>query len=277
MRSARFELARAAFEPSTREAWLLARHVLGISEASVLARSREALTPAQTTELNLLLERRLGGEPVAYLLKRREFYGRDFRVDPRVLIPRPETEHLIEVALSLGLPAASRALDLGTGSGCLAVTLALELPGSQLVAVDRSVAALAVARANILAHGVAARVNLLASDLATTVVLGNFDLVVTNPPYVALRDAPALSPEVRDFEPSLALFAGPDGWDVLTRVLHLAANLRSGAWLLSEIGDGQLPDLKRRLHGLYPDGEVILADCRSDYAGKPRVVVLKRT
>lgn len=277
MISARQELAKASFEPSPREAWLLARHVLGLTEASAMARGTQALGTAEQARLDALLARRTRGEPMAYLFGRREFYGRDFEVDSRVLIPRPETEHLIAAALSLELPPSPLVLDLGTGCGCLAVTLALELRGSRLVAVDRSLAALAVARANARCHGVIDRVRLVAGDLATALSLRGFDLVVTNPPYVATLEAPRLSPEVRDFEPDEALFAGPDGTDMLGRVLELALYLRPGAWLLSEIGDGQLPWLRARLLELYPAGEATLADCHADYAGKPRVVVLRRS
>lgn len=274
---ARPALAAAPFSPSSREAWLLASHVLGLTEAQALARSREVIGPDEIRHLNLLLARRLDAEPVAYLLGRREFFGRDFAVDSRVLIPRPETEHLIEVVLGLNLPRPSRILDLGTGSGCLAITLALELRQAVVVAVDRSLGALAVARKNVARYRAEGRVRLLGGDLASALEVGSFDLVVTNPPYVPTVEAGLLSPEVRDFEPGEALFAGPDGLGVIDRLLAWAIELRSGSFLVSEIGDGQLPELERRLGALYPQNQVILADCQRDYAGKPRVVVLKRT
>ncbi len=274
---ARPALAAAPFSPSSREAWLLASHVLGLTEAQALARSREMIGPDEISHLNLLLSRRLDAEPVAYLLGRREFFGRDFAVDSRVLIPRPETEHLIEAVLRLNLPQPTRILDLGTGSGCLAITLALELLEVVVVAVDRSLGALAVARANVARHQAEGRVRLLGGDLASALEVGSFDLVVTNPPYVPTVEAALLSPEVRDFEPGEALFAGPDGLGVIDRLLAWAIELRSGSFLVSEIGDGQLPELERRLRALYPQNQVMLADCHRDYAGKPRVVVLKRT
>ena len=145
---ARRRLAAAPFAPPAREAGLLLAHALGVSEAQVLARHDEDVPAAAADRFLALLERRLAGEPFAYLTGEREFYGRGFRVDRRVLIPRPETEHLVEAALALPLPPGPRILDLGTGSGCLAVTLAAELPAATVVATDLSLAALAVARAN---------------------------------------------------------------------------------------------------------------------------------
>jgi UDP-N-acetylglucosamine 1-carboxyvinyltransferase len=182
--------------------------VLGLSEAQVLARGRQ---PAGATAQRLflaLLERRLGGEPVAYLLGEREFYGRSFAVDRRVLVPRPETEHLVEAALAARLPRSPRILDLGTGSGCLAVTLALELPAARLVATDLSPGALAVAAANVRRWGVEGRVGLAAADLFAGLDLAAFDLVVSNPPYIDRREAPTLSPEVVDFEPAAGALRG---------------------------------------------------------------------
>ncbi len=151
--AARARLKTAPFEPSPREALLLVGRVLGLSEAQVLARGGEAVPEAAAREIEALLVRRLAGEPVAYLFGEREFFGRSFAVDPRVLIPRPETEHLVEIALALPLPARPRILDLGTGSGAIAVTLALELPAARVVATDRSPAALAVAAGTRAATG----------------------------------------------------------------------------------------------------------------------------
>ncbi len=269
---ARARLAAAPFRPSTREAALLLGHVLGLSEAQVLARG-EALVPAPARQrFAALLERRLGGEPVAYLTGEREFYGRPFRVDRRVLIPRPETEHLVEAALALPLPAAPRLLDVGTGSGCLALTLALELPAARVVATDVSPGALAVAAGNRARHGLERRVDLVAADLAAGLRLDRFDLLVSNPPYVDRRDAPRLSPEVTGFEPGAALFAADGGLATLTALLAAAgAGLRPGVPLLLEIGRGQLAAVEHaasasRLH---------FAGVHADYAGIPRIVHLE--
>ncbi|HEX6203738.1 MAG TPA: peptide chain release factor N(5)-glutamine methyltransferase [Thermoanaerobaculia bacterium] len=269
---ARPRLAAAPFGPSTREAALLLGHVLGLSEAQVLARGDEPVGEIPRRRFLALLERRLGGEPVAYLVGEREFYGRSFAVDRRVLVPRPETEHLAEAALAARLPSSPRILDLGTGSGCLAVTLALELPAARLVASDVSPGALAVAAANVRRWQVERRVKLVAADLFAGLDLAVFDLVVSNPPYVDRRDAPVLSPEVVDFEPELALFAADRGEAVLARIFAGAAALRPGAQVLVEIGRGQLPSLENRLRA----SPLQILDAWNDYSRIPRVLRLSR-
>jgi release factor glutamine methyltransferase len=288
LRVARQQLAATHFAgqaPARREAALLLGRLLGWNEAQVLARGDRAVAPATAERFRRLLARRLTGEPVAYLLGEREFYGRPFRVDRRVLIPRPETEHLVAAALDCARrlrPAARpgtggglRLLDVGTGSGCLAITLALELPAARVVATDVSPAALALAAVNARALGAADRVRFVASDLE--MALGRaarFELIVSNPPYVAEQAAPLLSPEVTGFEPTQALFAPDDGLAVLLRLARAAtARLAEGGFLLCEIGDGQLPALTGRLAQVAPGLQV--AGTVEDYAGKPRVVILQ--
>lgn len=268
--AARRRLARAPFHPPGREALLLLARVLGWSEAQVIARGDREVPAEAEERFRSFLERRLTGEPVAYLLGEREFYGRRFRVDPRVLVPRPETEHLVEAALELELPERPRILDVGTGSGCLAVTLALELPGARVVATDLSPGALAVAAGN--ARRLGARVGFLATDLAAGLDLSRLDLVVSNPPYVSRADAWTLSPEVRDFEPELALFAGGDGEAVVARLLELGRNLHPRASMVIEIGAGQLDAVLRRA----ATSPMSVREVRNDYAGIPRVVMLTR-
>ncbi|HMB52709.1 MAG TPA: peptide chain release factor N(5)-glutamine methyltransferase [Thermoanaerobaculia bacterium] len=279
LRDARARLAAAPFAPPTREAALLLGRVLGWSEAEVLARGERRVEETAAARFAELLARRLGGEPVAYLFAEREFYGRAFHVDRRVLIPRPESEHLVEAALARlrrHRHKARRILDVGTGSGCLAVTLALELPEAAVVATDLSPAALAVAASNARRHAVAGRVRLAACDLLAGLDAGAFDLAVSNPPYVGRGEAPALSREVVDFEPAAALFADDEGEDAgIAAYSHLfaqAAALAPGAWLLVEIGHGQLAAVRRRAaaSGLQVEGVV------EDYAGIPRVVELRR-
>lgn len=275
LRRARRRLAAAPFDPPTREAALLLGRVLGWSEARVMARGDDAVEATAARRFEELLERRLRGEPVAYLLGEREFYGRTFRVDRRVLIPRPESEHLVESALELhragALGPAPRLLDLGTGSGCLAITLALEIPAARVLATDLSPAALSLAAGNARRLG-ADGVRFAAADLWRGVRPERFDLVVSNPPYVGRDEAADLSPEVTRFEPHLALFAGPRGEDVLERLLTGAASLRPGVPLLLEIGRGQLPALRRRAAA---SGLQIPA-VTDDYAGIPRIVHLRR-
>ncbi len=223
-----------------------------------------------------LLERRLAGEPTAYLFGEREFYGRSFRVDPRVLIPRPETEHLVEAALTFPLPERSWILDVGTGSGILAVTLALEIPGARAVATDVSPGALAVTSANARRLGVRDRVFPVGADLARGLNLARFDLVVSNPPYVDWTGAPSLSPEVYNFEPHVALFGPGSGDSLYARlfadVSEKPGGLRSGVPLLVEIGYGQLDAVGRHAEA----SGLRVAGIRHDYAGIPRVVILER-
>lgn len=267
---ARAAFAQAPHRPPPREAALLLGYVLGWREAQVLARDDEPISAPAAAAFRALVARRAAGEPVAYLTGEREFYGRTFRVDRRVLIPRPETEHLIEIALDLPLPAAPAILDLGTGSGCIAVTLALELPGARVVATDRALGALAVAAANA-ARLNAAGVRLAGSDLDAALRLEAFDLVVSNPPYIGREEAAEMSPEVRDFEPEIALFS-PGGSDtILRRLLAAGARLRSGAFLVLEMGHRQAPGLR---DAMAPD--LLLREVRPDLAGIPRVLVLER-
>jgi release factor glutamine methyltransferase len=269
---ARERLSAAPFAPPRREALLLLGHVLGLTEAQVLARPERAVPAAAAARFEGLLERRLGGEPVAYLTGVKEFYGRPFAVDSRVLIPRPETEHVIEAALAAPLPPRPRILDLGTGSGCLAVTLALELPGARVVATDASPAALAVAAANARRLG-AAGVRCAAADRYSGLDLAAFDLVVANPPYIDPADAASLSPEITGFEPHAALFAPGRGEAMLADLIAGAAALRPGTSLVVEIGRGQLLALRRHA---APAG-LHVAAVIDDYAGIPRAIRLERT
>jgi release factor glutamine methyltransferase len=194
-------------------------------------------------------------------------------VDPRVLIPRPETEHVVEEALAVPLPERPWILDVGTGSGILPVTLALEIPGARTLGTDVSPGALAVASGNARRHGVADRARFLGADLAHGLDLSCFDLVVSNPPYIDAGDAPSLSPEVVDFEPHAALFAPGSGDSVLARLFALlGSGLRPGIRAIVEIGFGQIEAARRHAEasGLH------FAGARHDYAGIPRVVVLER-
>ena len=270
---ARRRLAAAPFAAPPREARLLLAHTLGRREIDLLGGDTESVPAPVAERFAALLERRLRGEPVAYLTGEREFWGRAFHVDSRVLVPRPETEHSVEAALDLPLPPGPRFLDLGTGSGCLATSLACEWPAARGVAVDLSPAALAVARKNLVRHGVAARVTLVAGDLGRSLDLASFDLVVSNPPYLGPDEAPTLSPEVRDHEPGLALFAPRGGLATIERLLHqVGAALRPGAWLVCEIGAGQLAAVL----ALAAHSPLALERWLPDLAGIPRVVVLRR-
>jgi release factor glutamine methyltransferase len=270
---ARPRLAATPFGAPAREAALLLGWVLGLSEAQVLAFGERQVPEEAAERFRSLLERRLTGEPMAYLLGEREFYGRPFRVDRRVLIPRPETEHVIEAALDIPLPPRPWVLDVGTGSGILPVTLALEIPGARVVGTDVSPGALAVTSGNARRHGVQDQVFPVAADLTQGLDLARFDLAVSNPPYVDVRDAADLSPEVYNFEPHVALFAPGSGDTLYERLFaETGAGLRPGVPLIVEIGFGQLEVVRRHAEaaGLH------VSDARHDYAGIPRVVVLER-
>ena len=270
--AARRQLAAVAHRPAAREAVLLMARALGRDEAAVLAHPEEELAKAAVGRFEDLLSRRLAGEPIAYIFGEREFYGRPFNVDPRVLIPRPETEHLVELALALELPARPHILDLGTGSGCLAVTLACELPEARLTATDISPAALAVARINARRHGVLDRVRLAAGDLARPLALRGFDLVVSNPPYVGLGEAPYLSIDVREHEPATALFAPGAPLSVFERLAGELGDLAAGTVVAFEIGAGT----EDRVIELLSGSDLDFVTTRADLAGIPRVVVTRR-
>ncbi len=263
-------LLASAAGPPAREAYLLLGHLLRCDEAHLRAREEVPVDPETSATFDALVDRRGRGEPVAYLLGRREFYGREFQVDPRVLIPRPESEHLVEAALELPLPPRPRFLDVGTGSGCLAVTLALELAGSTGVATDRHPGALAVARANAHALG-AHRLVLAAGDLAGSLRLPIFDLVVANLPYVA-PDAPDLEADVRAFEPAAALFAEEGGLALVRGLLAQLRALRPGTPVVLEIGYDQADAV--RSDASRAGFEVV--EIRRDYAGHSRIVILER-
>jgi release factor glutamine methyltransferase len=268
---ARSRLASAGVDEPAREARSLLALAAELSAAQVLARSSDLLAPAVRRRFLALVERRAAREPFAYLAGEREFFGRAFQVDSRVLIPRPETEHLVEAVLALPRPEQPRWLDLGTGSGAIAVTLALECPAARVVATDLSPGALAVARGN--ARDLAAPVRFVGADLGDGLAIGDFDVVASNPPYVALAEAASLPPDVRDHEPAVALYGGNDGSAVLARLLALGPRLRRGAFLVVEIGCGQADRISA-------DAEAagwLVAERVADLAGIERVVVLRRT
>lgn len=246
------------------EAGTLAGHGLGVNRAWLIAHDRDELTPEQAAQLNALIERRGKGEPVAYIVGEREFYGREFRVGPATLIPRPETEHLVEAALKRA-PQNARVLDIGTGSGCIALTLKLERPDLAVTAVDVSAPALDIARANAAAlHAEAA---FIASDLFAALDGRQFDLIVSNPPYIPEADAHLSQGDLR-FEPQNALASGPDGLDAIRLIVEQAkAHLVPGGWLLFEHGydQGEAVQVLLKNAGY---AEVFL---EQDLAGQPRV------
>lgn len=245
------------------EARSLLAAVLGVPIERLIGHPEQPVGAAAVQRFAALAARRLAGEPLAYLLGEKEFYGRRFAVSPAVLVPRPETELLVQLALDrLRSRPAARVLDLGTGSGCIAITLALESPPARVLAVDRSATALAVAAAN--ARRLGAAVEFLRSDWFDAVT-GRFDLIVSNPPYVAAAD-PHL-PALRH-EPRQALVAGADGLDDLRRIVAAApAHLQAGGWLIVEHGHDQAADVR----ALYAQAGFVEIETACDLAGVPRV------
>jgi release factor glutamine methyltransferase len=249
-----------------REAQILLGHALGVSRAWLAAHGDEAADSSAANVFRDLVQRRRAGEPVAYLVGRREFYGLDFRVTPDVLIPRADTETLIDAALEkLTGDAADEVLDLGTGSGCIAITIAHERPAARVTAVDVSAAALNVARENAVAIGVG--VGFVRCDWFDSLDGKRFDMIVSNPPYVAAGDPHLQRGDLR-FEPAKALVSGANGLaDIRLIVAGAPAHLRAGGWLLFEHGHDQA-DVCRDLLLDAGFGEVI---SRADIAGLPRV------
>lgn len=266
-------LAITAQEASARrDAELLLMHVTGLSRAALLTHPGRPLSPAQLEAYFQAIERRAQAEPVQYIIGEQEFYNLAFRVTPAVLIPRPETEHLVEAAIEIARRQTGplTILDIGTGSGIVAVTLAFHLPDALLTATDISAAALAIARMNAERHAVADRITFLHCDL-TPKDAGPFDLVCSNPPYIA--DTEALEAQVAAYEPHTALFAGPTGLEIYQRLIPLAADLlKPDGFLLLEIGHGQ----SRRIESLLAASNFTEPRLIADLQGIPRVVVARQ-
>jgi release factor glutamine methyltransferase len=228
---------------ATRDAELLLLHILQIPRTSLIAHPGRELSATQRTAYEDSIARRLHHEPVQYITGQQEFYGLTLKVAPAVLIPRPETEHLVEAVLKL-LPADQplKIADIGTGSGAIAIALAIHLPQATITALDVSAEALAIATANAREHKVADRISFLQSDLLSALDRGAeaFDAIVSNPPYVAETDRDTLHPQVRDHEPATALFAGETGLDIYRRLIPQAYNaLKPNGLLALEIGHDQ--------------------------------------
>lgn len=243
-------LAERGVDSPRLSAQLLMAAVLGLGRPELILSANRILTPVEEERFRDLAARRGQGEPLAYILGEKEFYGLCFAVNRNVLIPRPETELLVDRSLTLFDPAAPlRFADLGTGSGCLAVTIAAHFPKATGVALDISPGALATARKNAQRHGVSDRLEFLESDFSLLRKdPGPFDLIVSNPPYVTEAQMRDLSHEVADFEPRGALASGPDGLDAIRTVAAVAREkLRPGGVLLMEMGWTQGPAAQKLL------------------------------
>lgn len=238
---------------AARDAELLLMHAAGVERVALYSDPDRMLEEREWAVFPNAVERRIAMEPVQYITGRQEFYGFDLMVSPATLIPRPETELVVEAAVAELRSSGARPpriLDVGTGTGAIAIVMSKELPGAEVVAVDLSEAALDVARENARRHGVEGRISFVASDLLEALRGEAFDAVLSNPPYVPVGDRAGMHPQVRDWEPEMALFAGEDGLDIYRRLIPAAAKtLRPGGLLAMEFGYGQSESLAELLAG----------------------------
>jgi release factor glutamine methyltransferase len=260
------------------DAELLLAFALGIERIDLYLRHDQPLNPDELDRFRALVKRRKDREPVAYITGTKAFWDLDLAVSPEVLIPRPETECVVEAALAFLNTCAGRPerriLDLGTGSGAIALALARSCPEDIVVAVDRSSRALAVAHRNCRRHDLHSRVGLVAGDWADmfSATKARFDLIVSNPPYIPSREIDALQPEIARYEPRMALDGGPDGLDCLRRIIRQAPDLlRQGGALILEIGHAQYPAVQGLAESCHRYRDIA---CRMDYAGLQRVAYM---
>ena len=292
---------RDAHVPSfTLAAELLLLHVLGRDRTWIYGHPEEEISASDGERYAALIRRRAGGEPTQHLTGKQEFWGLEFEVTPDVLIPRPETEHVIEVALDRLAIREVRAgrrqtltgeglriADIGTGAGCIAIALAKELPGATVVATDISAAALVVARRNAARHSVAERIRFVESNLLEErgewrVACGeqeasdklSFDLIASNPPYIGRREAATLMREVRDHEPDIALYGGEEGYEFYADLTAQAAtHLKPGGILVLELGHNSLPAIRP----LLDSSQWVNVAVTNDLSGIPRVLAAEKT
>jgi release factor glutamine methyltransferase len=261
-------LEQAGIPAARLNAEVLLAHAAGHDRAWLYAHGDEELIELWWIHYGRYLHERLSGKPTQYITKRQEFYGREFLVTPDVLIPRPETEHLVEAAIEKLAPGAGPVIDVGCGSGAIAISVALET-GAAVIGSDISVAALRVADRNRRRWN--AQVQLVASDVLSAFRDGCSAMILSNPPYVPESNKEVTQREVRDYEPHIALFGGPDGFDLYRRLIADAARvLRPGGWLLMEIAYNASGRIRDILGSSWRDVEI-----RTDLAGLPRVALAR--
>lgn len=276
--TAEHDLRAAGIEqPALEAAWLL-EYVLDLSPLMQRVKPERRVRSAEWSRAQAVVARRVNREPLQYLLGTQEFCGREFRVTPSVLIPRPESVLLVEEAIRrCGKIDRATLVDMGTGSGCLAVSIAAALPTAQILAIDLSLDALVVARGNMQRHAVEGRITCLCGDLLapleTVLPMTEADVILANPPYIAETNWMALQPEVRCFEPRLALAGGQDGMDVHRRLIQQVPRyLKPGGVLLMEVGAGQAMSVCRHAE---ESGSFRVYDVLRDEGGRDRVVCLE--
>ncbi len=295
LQTAILTLTQAGCDTARLDAELLLAHCLNVDRSWLYAHHRDDLDLSKEQLFQALVLRRRRREPLAYIVGHKAFFGRVFRVTPDVLIPRPDTEILVALALDIlkkpnSLPDPSKEgalsspfqrtrgvypiLDIGTGCGCIAISLACQGPAVQVIATDISKAALKIARDNARRHQVAPRITFVQADLLAG-LSGLFDMILSNPPYIAAAEMRALAPEVRNYEPALALTDGDDGLQAIKRIVTTARQcLSPGGSLLIEIGADQGPSILSFAQRMWPE-----AQCRiePDLAGRDRVLVMAET
>ena len=276
IREAERRLEKKGFLSPGLDAEILLASCLGVERTGLFRDMNRPLAPRDLRSFNGLVGRRLQGEPVAYIIGRKEFWSLDLKVSPAVLVPRPETEILVQVVLEtarrLGT-VSPRILEVGTGSGAISIVLARELESARIVSTDLSSEALGIARENAASHGVTSRLSFLACNLLEP-FRGSFDMIVSNPPYLSESEYESLPDEVRDFEPKGALLAGPEGTEFHRAMIrHAGAYLNDGGWLFLEIGFDQ----KDAVSTLFvQSGYYDAVRFTRDYAGIERVVAARR-
>jgi release factor glutamine methyltransferase len=268
-------LEAAGVPEARREAGSLLSFVLGKDRTFLISHAEDPVDDDSLDQLREFVKRRAAGEPLQYITGVQDFYGREFRVTPDVLIPRPETELLVEAAIGVTKNENAVICDVGTGSGCIAITLLCELPDARAVALDKSAAALEIAKLNAAKQSVTDRVEFVVSDCFDSLDRHEFqfDLIVSNPPYVSASALAGLQREVRDHEPLVALSPGPDGLSVIHRLLSEApAFLKPNGHMLMEIGFDQ----GEAVYNLVDNSVWSLLEVRPDLQSIPRIVVLKK-
>ena len=273
-------LSAAGIANARLDAEVLLAHIIKKDRVWLITHRDEVLDDEQQRAFAEVIRRRTGREPLQHIMGSQEFWGLEFMVTPDVLIPRPETEHIIEAALAIVQDRNSpvRIIDLCTGSGCIAVSLAKELAAARIIATDASEKALAVARENSRRHGVAERIRFLQGDLFGPLeeldLRGQVDILVSNPPYVLAGNLSTLQPEVRDYEPQMALIAGPEGTEIAIRIIRTAPEyLKQNGALIMEMGMGQSEALMRAVAATsaYAGPDIL-----KDLAGINRVIVARK-
>jgi release factor glutamine methyltransferase len=265
-------LREAGVPEARREAGSLLAHLMGKDRTFIISHAEDLLADEHFERFREAVNRRAAGEPLQYITGSQDFFGREFLVSPAVLIPRPETELLVEAALTV-LNDESTFCDVGTGSGCIAISLACERPRSRGAAIDISESALELAKQNAEALGVMDRIQFVRSDCFESLPAQTFDIIVSNPPYVSAHVVPGLQREVKDHEPMVALSPGADGLAIIRRlVVDARGFLRKDGFMLLEIGFDQGEAMRE----LIDPQSWALIDIKPDLQGIPRIVVLQK-